>query len=87
MYGQGIRVTGGWIFHHHGPPWYDLPKPARWHRCEAATSARLGVVVPERFERCACGGWRVLHFGTDDFTEWRDRNSRRNGTAHNLTIL
>lgn len=91
MYGQAvqIRVTGGVITHLTGVAWYSLPIPRRRHDCTPATVAVLGVMFPENFERCACGGWRVAHFGNptaDDWTPWRDRNSRRNGTAHNITL-
>jgi hypothetical protein len=87
MYARGIQVTGGWIIHHAGIPWYDHPMPWRWHFCVAVTSARLGIVVPEFYQRCACGGWRVRHFGADGFTAWRERNCRRAGKAYSLTVL
>lgn len=88
MYGQPVHleVTGGIITHLHGQPWFLLPLPSRRHLCTAATIARLGILIVERYERCACGAWRVHHFGGDDWLPWQDVNSRRDGTAHSLTL-
>lgn len=88
MYGQAVQitVTGGRITHLLGVPWYCLPLPRRRHQCQPATIAVLGIMYPENLQRCACGGWRARHFGSDDWTEWRDRNSRRRGTAYSLTL-
>jgi hypothetical protein len=88
MYGRPVQlsVTGGTITHLFGAPWYTLPLPPRWHPCDAATTATLGILVVEKYERCPCGGWRVHHFGGDGWGSWQARNSRRNGTAHSLTL-
>lgn len=55
--------------HIDGVPWYDAPKPRRWHRCWVQTSA---YVQFDRVERCACGAIRNPRFGS----RWAERNSR-----------
>lgn len=89
MYGQPVQlfVINGWIIHIDGTPWYQQPLPRRWHLCWPSSTARLGVMYPDLYQRCPCGGWRVHFFGAINWTEWHDRNSRRRGTAHNLTVL
>lgn len=65
---QAERDLG--ITHGNGIPWYQAPRPHRWHRCQpwtAGATAELGLV-----ERCACGGIRL-----DGNGPWMKRNQRR----------
>lgn len=54
-------------FHRDGIPWFNAPRPRRFHRCTPWTSGWAGF---DRVDRCACGGIRRRgHW-------WFERNSR-----------
>lgn len=81
-------VTGGYIAHLGAVPWYALPLPRRWrHQCRPVTVAVFGVMYPEELQRCDCGAWRSRPFASLAFTTWREKHSRRSGTAHSRTVL
>lgn len=57
------------VEHKNDLPWWQAPKPRRWHRCTPQTS---GVASSGRFyERCACGAARI-----DGYGPWMEQNSR-----------
>lgn len=67
--------------HRDGIPWTDAPKPRRFHRCTAWTTA--GFRSFHVVERCACGAIRVGTPGPDVLGgpgmrrgRWQERNTR-----------
>ena len=57
------------ISHLEGVPWWEAPRPRRWHFCRAQTLGWIDYFT--RVERCACGATRLNGRG------WFERNSRR----------
>lgn len=90
----------GWVRHRDDTPWYMAPMPSRWHRCAPHTVAVVGYgIYREVIERCACGAvrrygtllevWRGPRDGDARYlpgARWTERNSRRKGRAHMVTV-
>lgn len=72
--------SGAWVMDDQGVtesldgiPWFERPKPRRWHRCEPVFRARIeGVLV----ERCACGAIRNGSPSHPTGIHWDERNQR-----------
>lgn len=61
--GEWLKAEGGVVEHLDGIPWYEAPRPRRWHRCKPQTRGHS-------IARCACGAIWILG-------GWVERNSRR----------
>jgi hypothetical protein len=48
-------------------PWFDAPKPRRWHRCRVQST---GWIDFTQYDRCPCGAVRI------NGRVWIERNSR-----------
>jgi hypothetical protein len=62
------HIGGPNVEHRDGLPWWDAPKPRRWHKCAAQTSGTVNNF--EQVDRCACGAIRR------NGGRWFERNSR-----------
>lgn len=54
--------------HFHGIPWWDAPKPRRFHRCRPQTEGCMNYFTV--IQRCACGAISI------DGQRWMNRNSK-----------
>jgi len=59
------------ISHLGGVPWFEAPRPRRWHRCRPQSE---GWIDGEFIQRCACGG---ISFDRDGIWIKRNERSRR----------